>query len=1273
MATSFPSHLEKLKFDALRLDGANYLDWVSNARTWLVIEDIDFTVQEGFEIGNDKTKRIAAAKARMWIVRHLSPELQQHYKNEDSALVIWKNLEDRFKNQEAILRPKALDEWNNLRFYEFKNVTDYDNKLQQIVSKMKICNLEHLVTDNELIAKTLMSFPPYMRTLAENIRCLNTIKTYAQLLSYLMAMQERGEISDKIWLERPIPSVNASATSADVNNIETYGQNNSFRSGNNNYRSASFGATQNSHRRGRAQFRGRFRSSPRAQNNFRGGSQNYRGGSRGAFSQNFDRRNNIPVSNNYSPYVRDQSRDRQCFRCGRKGHTATVCYTNNKLVRQYQRTLTKNNSIDTHTTIVDTGDRYMLSDTRESHVISDEGLTKNFERRNSISDNSRINTFMVQLPEIPESNMINIDIDSVIINSKPELDLFNCLIDCATSLPILRDQKYFKNIFPVVEPIKIRTVMGESQNLVAGYGPAVIRFPNFSIIQIPKALFVPKGLRNLIDFTTLRENNYHINTAMNRDGHEVIQLTRNGVICEEFPRLKTNLYGTIIQSCEEAVPVMISEIERTNSLQNGNSFALWHWRLGHPGSTMHRRMIDSVRGMKISKEHFNSDSKMLCVPCATSKLSISSPKSKEYDQKQFLETIFADVCGPIYPPSGSFYYFLGIKDGSSRYSYVSLISSKNMVYSKLLIQIIRLRAQYPEHPIKTIRVDNAKEFLSRAFTSFCEMTGIDLQTSVPYAHNSPAENFIKQIQTIARTILLQSNLPLEAWGHAVLHASELIRYRPSSHLKHSPHQLLTGFVPDVSHLRVFGCAVYVPIPSPKRTKFGPRRQLAIYVGFQSPSIIRYLDPTTGSLFTAKLADCVFQETQFPTIGSGGADRIRSFDFGWPNNIKAFADDYDGSGERDVRRTLHLQNIANTVPDAFADTERITNPIAIPSTIQLVSKPANTMGTSRKRIGRSSNSLETSRKKKSRVDVGEQLNVVSSTNSGGEIGSELVNEHEDSYPLDELCMKTAVVSNEENPIAHYSRIAIPREDICFENDLILCCHVAMGLVDDDEEPDPQSMEECRKSLHWKEWREAIDSEMKSLLKRNVFGPIQETPENVVLVGYRWIFVKKRNANGEVIRYKARFVAQGFTQRFGIDYSLTYSPVIDMITLRWLISFAVSYSLRMRMVDIVTAYLYGKLDKDVYMRVPEGFPNTKGIDNFKRPCVKLCRALYGLKQAGRMWHENLSNYLISCGFKSNEICPCVYVKRKGRDFVIIAIYVDDVKMVGTEEGINAVVVL
>ena len=155
-------------------------------------------------------------------------------------------------------------------------------------------------------------------------------------------------------------------------------------------------------------------------------------------------------------------------------------------------------------------------------------------------------------------------------------------------------------------------------------------------------------------------------------------------------------------------------------------------------------------------------------------------------------------------------------------------------------------------------MDNAAEFSSKAFNDYCMALGIQVQHSIPYVHtqNGLAESLIKRIKLIARHLLQNCNHPTSYWGHAVLHAADLIQLRPTAYHVVSPMQLVRGNTPNIFHLRKFGCAVYVPIQLPKRTAMGPHRKLGIYVGYQSPSIIKYLEPLTGDLFTVRYADCI---------------------------------------------------------------------------------------------------------------------------------------------------------------------------------------------------------------------------------------------------------------------------------------------------------------------------------------------------------------------------------------------------------------------------------
>jgi len=104
------------------------------------------------------------------------------------------------------------------------------------------------------------------------------------------------------------------------------------------------------------------------------------------------------------------------------------------------------------------------------------------------------------------------------------------------------------------------------------------------------------------------------------------------------------------------------------------------------------------------------------------------------------------------------------------------------------------------------------------------------------------------------------------------------------------------------------------------------------------------------------------------------------------------------------------------------------------------------------------------------------------------------------------------------------------------------------------------------------------------------------------------------------------------------------------------------------DVVTAYLYGTLDTDIYMKVPEGLKLPENHRPKEMLSIKLKRSLYGLKQSGRMWYNRLSEYLLKEGFKNNQISPCVFIKQSQSGFAIIAVYVDDLNIIGTPKELE-----
>jgi hypothetical protein len=268
--------------------------------------------------------------------------------------------------------------------------------------------------------------------------------------------------------------------------------------------------------------------------------------------------------------------------------------------------------------------------------------------------------------------------------------------------------------------------------------------------------------------------------------------------------------------------------------------------------------------------------------------------------------------------------------------------------------------------------------------------------------------------------------------------------------------------------------------------------------------------------------------------------------------------------------------------------------------------------------------------------------------------------------------SVVLGNHDEWVDHHKEIAtnyVELGESYHRKTTIVDTYFASKIADSlDSDPEPKSMTECWKRSDWDKWKATIEAELRSLCKREVFGPAVPTPPNVIPVGCKWVFLQKRNEHGQVVRCKVRLVAQGFTQRPDINYDETYSPVMSGITFRYLIFMAANLNLKMQLMDVVTAYLYGSLDSEIHMRVPEGLKIPGLNQNRNMFSVRLQWSLYGLKQSGRMWFNRLSNFLLQRGYINNDDCPCVFIKKSCDGFCIISVYVNDLNIIGMTRDIE-----
>jgi len=166
----------------------------------------------------------------------------------------------------------------------------------------------------------------------------------------------------------------------------------------------------------------------------------------------------------------------------------------------------------------------------------------------------------------------------------------------------------------------------------------------------------------------------------------------------------------------------------------------------------------------------------------------------------------------------------------------------------------------------------------------------------------------------------------------------------------------------------------------------------------------------------------------------------------------------------------------------------------------------------------------------------------------------------------------------------------------------------------------------------------------------------------LIGSNWVFKEKRDG-----RFRARLVCLGYSQIPGVDFSDNYAPVGNDITFRVIMVLQLIYNLHVVLLDVETAFLYGKLEEEIYMEIPTGYKELYADPGNDKVLV-LKMAMYGLLQATRQWFKCLSDVLITLGYNPCESDPCLMYRIDSEGLCIILMYVDNNLIVGSKKAID-----
>jgi hypothetical protein len=405
----------------------------------------------------------------------------------------------------------------------------------------------------------------------------------------------------------------------------------------------------------------------------------------------------------------------------------------------------------------------------------------------------------------------------------------------------------------------------------------------------------------------------------------------------------------------------------------------------------------------------------------------------------------------------------------------------------------------------------------------------------------------------------------------------------------TPYEAWTGQKPDVAHLREFGCDVWVLDESKNRSKLSPKSKKMKFTGFMDGS----------------------KSIRYYDAATRSIKMSRNFAFNENDELRELEIYTEVPG---------LQAEGETEPsDDFANPETPNTPI-------IETQPPTPDNTT------TITETPTRPVREGRKDL--DYRVINNPRA---------------QPSRHVPTQT-VPLNVSRPTAASSARRRPRETT----------HIAHQSVFDaltrqnPEDPEwlPQTREEAIKCDEGSEWEKAIDEEYNQLIERGTWH-LEELPIGREAIGCKWVFDRKKDEKGNIVKYKARLVAQGFSQKPGVDYmdSGTFAPVMRFETLRTMLALATINRWDVRQMDVKGAYLNGWLKEEIYMKQPAGYDDGSG-----RVC-RLIKTLYGLKQAGNEWNNEFDGTMKDLAYTNTRSDYCCYIRRQGENFAIVLVWVDD----------------
>lgn len=677
----------------------------------------------------------------------------------------------------------------------------------------------------------------------------------------------------------------------------------------------------------------------------------------------------------------------------------------------------------------------------------------------------------------------------------------------------------------------------------------------------------------------------------------------------------------------------------SNTSIGPTNYTMWHYRLGHP----HHEALKTILSLcKISVP--NKSYMDFCTACCFGKVHrLPSHTSRTVYDSPF-QLLYCDLWGPAPMVSSCDYkYMLTCVDACTKYTWVFPLKLKSDTYATFRHFKAMVEVQFGTK-IKSVQTDGGGEF--RALAAYFNECGITHRLACPHTHhqNGSVERKHRHVVETGLTLLAQAGLPFQFWDHAFLTATYLINRMPTAVLQmQSPYYTLYKQQPDYSFLKVFGCACYPHIRPYNSHKLDFHTKECVFLGYSSSHKGYKCLAADGRIYISK--DVIFNEFKFPYMELFPKAEISAFHPPTNSPVTPLivipphssqgqsSTTSSQSPQQSVSHNSQLQpsHSGSTSPvhtaEHFsgANSENHTAGPASPALTAEHESPAHTAvhfsgANSENHTAGSASSVENNSPSSASACSN---SIDSTTESDSDLSNPLVFIHPDNIHPMRTRGKDGIVKPRLQPT------------------LLLT------------EAEPTSY---KAALNDPKWLEAMTDEFQALIRNNTWKLVP-LPSQRKVIGCKWVFRIKQNPDGSLQKYKARLVAKGFHQVHGFDFKETFSPVVKPVTVRTVLTLAISRGWYIKQLDVNNAFLNGILEEEVYMQQPPGFESSD-----KKLVCRLQKAIYGLKQAPRAWFERLATTLIQFGFQTSKCDPSLFTFTSDGHHVIMLIYVDDIIVTG-----------